>query len=141
MPIAKGEPSDEYPYPWLVYPWLKGEDLEHSDVDNLDQLARDLAGFVLALQQVDTSDAPAFHWGLHTDHEKARPAIRQLEGMFDVNRLTAVLDAALNADKWSKPPVWVHNDLLPGNVIVRNGRLTGLIDWGVAGVGDPAPTR
>ena len=42
------------------------------------------------------------------------------------------------ADPWVGPPVWVHGDLLPGNVIVREGRLTGIIDWSAAGLGDPA---
>ena len=47
-------------------------------------------------------------------------------------------DAALAAHPWVGPPVWVHGDLLPGNVIAREGGLTGIIDWSAAGLGDPA---
>jgi aminoglycoside phosphotransferase (APT) family kinase protein len=138
VPIAKGEPGDGYPYPWLVYPWLEGEDLEHSHVDDLSQLAQDVARFVLALEKVDPMDGPPSRWDLSNEDKAARSAINELEGMFDVNRLTAIWDAALRAGNWNRRPVWAHNDLLPGNVLIRNGRLSGIIDWGAAGVGDPA---
>ena len=42
------------------------------------------------------------------------------------------------AGPWRRPPVWVHGDLLPGNLLLRDGRLVGLIDFAGAGVGDPA---
>ena len=67
-----------------------------------------------------------------------RRAVRQLEDLIDVDRAIIVWQAALDAAPWSGPPVWVHGDLLPGNVLVRDGRLSGVIDWSAAGVGDPA---
>jgi aminoglycoside phosphotransferase (APT) family kinase protein len=70
--------------------------------------------------------------------EDARAALGELEGMIDVVAATAAWEAALSAAEWGGPPVWVHGDLLPGNLLVRDGRLTGVIDWGSLGVGDPA---
>jgi aminoglycoside phosphotransferase (APT) family kinase protein len=58
--------------------------------------------------------------------------------MIDVDAATAAWEDALAAPEWSGAPVWTHGDLLPGNVLVRGGRLAGVIDWGVVGVGDPA---
>src|SRR5207244_3341157 len=67
-----------------------------------------------------------------------RRVIAALEGLIDVDRAVAVWDAALAAGPSSRAPVWVHGDLLPGNVLVHGGRLSGVIDWSAAGVGDPA---
>jgi aminoglycoside phosphotransferase (APT) family kinase protein len=39
---------------------------------------------------------------------------------------------------WSGPPVWLHGDLLPGNLLVQDGRLSGVLDFSLVGVGDPA---
>jgi aminoglycoside phosphotransferase (APT) family kinase protein len=49
-----------------------------------------------------------------------------------------VWQSALEAGDWTGDPVWVHGDLLPGNILIDNGRLSGIIDWGCAGIGDPA---
>jgi aminoglycoside phosphotransferase (APT) family kinase protein len=49
-----------------------------------------------------------------------------------------VWQSSLDAQPWPGPPVWVHGDLLPGNVLVNGGRLAGILDSSSAGVGDPA---
>jgi aminoglycoside phosphotransferase (APT) family kinase protein len=68
----------------------------------------------------------------------ARAALAELDGMIDVDTATVAWDAALETPAWSGPPVWIHGDLLSGNLLLRGGRLTGVIDWGGLGVGDPA---
>ena len=70
--------------------------------------------------------------------EEARPALVELEGTIDVAAATAAWEEALAAPLWTGPPVWIHGDLLAGNLLLRDGRLTGVIDWGGLGVGDPA---
>ena len=67
-----------------------------------------------------------------------RWAIDQLAGVIDVDRARQVWGSALDAGDLAEDPVWVHGDLLPGNILVSNGRLSGIIDWSCAGVGDPA---
>jgi aminoglycoside phosphotransferase (APT) family kinase protein len=141
VPLAKGEPGDGYPYPWLVYHWLEGEDLQTRPVVDVRQLARDVAGFVLALERVDPANGPPVQrrgGRLESYDETTRRAIRRLGAVIDVDRATGIWEAALNVPAWTGPPVWVHGDLLPGNVLVRDGRLAGIIDWSGAGVGDPA---
>jgi RimJ/RimL family protein N-acetyltransferase len=58
--------------------------------------------------------------------------------MIDVKTVTTIWEMALQAPKWSKPPVWVHGDLSPGNLLIQHGRLSAVIDFGILGVGDPA---
>ncbi len=70
--------------------------------------------------------------------EAVQWGISQLEGIIDVNRARRVWQSALEAGEWTGDAVWVHGDLLPGNILIDNGRLNGIIDWGCAGVGDPA---
>jgi aminoglycoside phosphotransferase (APT) family kinase protein len=140
IPIAKGEPSLGYPYPWLVYPWIEGEDLQHASGVDLNGAARDIAAFVVALQRADLGDEPplgARAGTLALFDQEARWAIGRLGG-FDVDRVVSIWDAALRAEAWGKRPVWTHGDLLAANLIMRDGGLAGVIDWSGSGIGDPA---
>jgi aminoglycoside phosphotransferase (APT) family kinase protein len=58
LPLAKGVPGFGYPYPWLVYKWLAGDDVQDGTVTDHRRLARDVAAFVTALGQIDSTDAP-----------------------------------------------------------------------------------
>jgi aminoglycoside phosphotransferase (APT) family kinase protein len=141
LPVAKGEAGSGYPYPWLVYRWLEGEDLQSAPVEDYHQLAMDLGDFVAALGRIDpVNGPPAGRRGgpLAAHDEMVRAVVPDLEGIIDTSCALAVWRAALDADRWPGPPVWVHGDLLPGNVLIRNGRLRGVIDWSAAGLGDPA---
>jgi aminoglycoside phosphotransferase (APT) family kinase protein len=141
VPLATGEPGDGYPFPWLVYPWLQGSDLQQGPVADLNQVARDVAAFVRTLEGVDPTDGPVVRrrgGRLAEFDESTRHFIRGLDDLIDAGSAQAVWRAALDADPWPGPPVWVHGDLLPGNLLVRDGRLAGVIDWSGAGVGDPA---
>jgi aminoglycoside phosphotransferase (APT) family kinase protein len=141
VPVAQGVPGRGYPFPWLVYQWLEGEDALTATVGDWCDLGHDVAGFVSALQRVDPAGAPpaGYRAGpLVPQDENTRRCITHLDGLIDVGRAMSVWDAALSAEPWSGPAVWVHGDLLPGNVLTREGRLTGIIDWSAAGIGDPA---
>lgn len=58
--------------------------------------------------------------------------------LIDGNLAIEVWEAALRASPWERAPVWFHGDLLPGNLLVLDGRLSAVIDWSGLGVGDPA---
>jgi aminoglycoside phosphotransferase (APT) family kinase protein len=142
-PVAKGEPSRMYPFSWSVYTWLDGDNpLE--GVPGL-ELARDLARFVRVLQSVDSTDAPThgdenFGRGepLARRDAATRTAIVQLAGVIDVRAVTAAWADALGAAVWDGRPVWVHGDLTQENILVRDGRLAAVLDFGCLGAGDPA---
>ncbi len=106
-------------------------------------MAVDLAGFVHALQAVDATGAPEPTGGrrggpLAAADEVTRNRAKDLRGETDVDALIAVWDAGVTAPPWSGPAVRAHGDLSDGNLLVRDGRLSGVIDWGSSIAGDPA---
>ncbi|MFF7194397.1 aminoglycoside phosphotransferase family protein [Streptomyces sp. NPDC088197] len=142
--LGAGEPARGYPWPWSVYRWLDGEPPEAGALSEPVRLAEDIAGFVRAMRDVTLPDPPPAYRGEPLAHHDAstRSAIARLRGIpqegVDCDGLTAVWEDALRAPVWDGPPVWVHSDLMPGNLLVSGGRLTAVIDFGCAGVGDPA---
>ena len=145
IPLAKGKPSDGYPWQWSVYRWLEGEDATTARIADPRQAATDLAQFITALQQIEASDGPApgehnFFRGvpLAMRDQQTREAITALQDMIDVGEATAAWDAAIETPAWNGQPVWLHGDLHAGNLLVQQGRLSAVIDFGGLGVGDPA---
>jgi len=144
VPLAQGAPGEGYPFPWSVYQWLPGETAATARIDDLSAFATTLAHFLAALQRIDPAGGPPpgphnfFRGGpVATYDADTRRAIEALRGEIDAAAATAVWDAALAAP-WPGPPVWFHGDVAVGNLLVRDGRLSAVIDWGWAGVGDPA---
>ncbi len=142
VPVAVGAPGDDYPFPWAVVPWLPGETVAESHVDP-DRLAEELAGFVAALRAVDAKGGPA-----KTGRTRGVPldpawaVEEQIDGLgplVDSTRAKRVWRSALEAGPWDGDPVWIHGDLLEGNLLVHQGRLSAVIDFGALGVADPAP--
>lgn len=143
-PIAKGEPGCGFPAPWSIYQWLDGEPAALTGVHDRERLAVDLARFITALQRVPTDDGPlagphSFNRGgpVSAWDEQTRATLDQLDGVIDVEGALCVWEAAL-ADSWKGPNVWVHGDVTGSNLLMRNDRLCGVIDFGCSAVGDPA---
>jgi aminoglycoside phosphotransferase (APT) family kinase protein len=145
VPLAMGRPGEGYPWPWSVYRWHIGESAEQQPLTDQGQAAHDLAQFIAALQRIDPAgwspcSPPPSSRGvpLSTRNAPTRAAIAKLSGMIDTDAATAAWEAALQVPEWSGTPRWTHGDLLPGNLLVYQGRISAVIDFGVLGVGDPA---
>jgi aminoglycoside phosphotransferase (APT) family kinase protein len=135
VPVAQGRPSDEYPWFWDVHTWVEGETAPVEEIDAT-QAARDLAAFVAALQRIDPAGAPHGRGIALAERDRE---IQYWLARFDGDpRATAEWERALAAPPWDGPPAWHHGDLDMRNWLVRNGRISGVIDWGAMGVGDPA---
>ena len=144
MPIGLGQPVLEYLLPWSVYGWLEGQRLKLDRVTDLGRLAEDLAAFLKALHRVDTADAPRtgahnFHRGgpLQVYDEETRQSVTALGNEVEAAVALAIWEEAIRTS-WQADPVWVHGDVAEGNLLVKDGMLCGVIDFGCMGVGDPA---
>lgn len=143
-PLAMGVPASGYPWHWSVYRWLDGETATHGHITDFERFATDLAQFLIALQQIDPTDGPPpgsnnfFRGGPLSVYDiETRQAISALESNMDATAVTSVWETALGAE-WRGSPVWVHGDVSAGNLLVKEGRLSAVIDFGCAAVGDPA---
>ncbi|MFI6331270.1 aminoglycoside phosphotransferase family protein [Micromonospora chersina] len=142
VPVAMGRPAEGYPFDWSVCEWLPGENAGTARFDP-DAAAVDLAAFVAALRRIDTADAyprPPRARGadLAELDDGVRDAVRRLGDRVDGGAVLRAWQESLDAPAWDGPGVWVHGDLLPGNLLVVDGRLSAVIDFGGLNVGDPA---
>jgi aminoglycoside phosphotransferase (APT) family kinase protein len=140
--LAKGQPAEGYPFEWSVYQWLPGENA-NGTIDDLNQAAVDLAAFVKALREADTIGAhprPTRGRGspLSELDEQVRRSVAALDDRIDGDATRRSWEESLNAPEWDGEDVWLHGDLLPGNLLVVEGRLSAVIDFGGLNVGDPA---
>jgi aminoglycoside phosphotransferase (APT) family kinase protein len=143
-PLAIGEPTTEYPWKWSVYPWIEGETAAPERISDPRHFATGLAQFLMALQRIDPMGGPSpgphnFYRGgrLEIYDAETRQAIAALEGQIDVDAATEIWEAAL-ASNWQGSPVWIHGDVSASNLLLRQGQLSAVIDFGMLGVGDPA---
>jgi len=143
-PLARGVAGHGYPWHWSIYGWLDGDTASVGRIDDLDAFASELAGFLRALHQIDPTGGPApglhnfFRGGsLDVYDAETRDAIEALGDQVDRGAVTEVWEVALQTT-WHDEPVWVHGDLVTTNMLVRDGRLSAVIDFGCSGVGDPS---
>jgi aminoglycoside phosphotransferase (APT) family kinase protein len=143
-PVAMGKPSKDYPWPWSIYQWIEGETASAERIEDIGQFASELAQFLSDLQQIDATGGPRA--GAHSFYRGAplvvydgetRIAIEKLEGEIDQPTVTSLWEEATRTE-WQKPPLWFHGDVAEGNLLVKNGKLSAVIDFGCAGIGDPA---
>jgi aminoglycoside phosphotransferase (APT) family kinase protein len=144
-PLAEGVPAEGYPFGWAVYRWLPGEEATRAAVADPGEFGSELARFVLALQRIDATGGPrpgehnVFRGvPLAARDETTRAAIESLRDAIDAGAATAAWEDALRQPEWDGPPLWIHGDLDARNLVVDEGRLGAVIDWGCLGVGDPA---
>lgn len=142
--LAHGVPGAGYPFDWSVYQWLEGQTYSVAPPTDLIKFAIDLANFLIALRAVDTTDGPQpglhnwFRGGpLQTYDSLTRGALAKLDGRVDV-RAAAELWTATVTTPWDGTVHWFHGDLAPGNLLMRQGLLASVIDFGTSGIGDSA---
>jgi aminoglycoside phosphotransferase (APT) family kinase protein len=139
-PLGRGEPAEEFPFPWAVYTWLDGENVGVGQIRDPQRVAVELAKFILCVRALDPAGAPL---GLR------RGTLRELDGWvrdrtamladrYDRAAILAAWDEALELPAWDGAPTWCHCDLDLRNIVFLAGRPSAVLDWGGAGLGDPA---
>ncbi len=140
IPLAKGKPTEYYPWHWSVYQWIEGQTASAERITDLSNCAVLLAQFLLSLQKIDATNGPinpSRSCPLKTYDGETREAIAILKNVIDAHAVTKMWNTAL-ASSWQRPPVWFHGDVAPTNLLVKNGQLSAVIDFGSLGIGDPA---
>jgi len=143
-PLAKGQPGCGYPWNWSVYKWIEGDTAQSQTIQDMGEFAESLAKFITSLHAINAADGPAagahnFYRGgpLSTYNAETEQALSVLDKTVEQGTLKQMWQAALGSE-WQQQPVWVHGDVSLGNLLVRDGRLSAVIDFGCLGVGDPA---
>lgn len=144
-PVRSGTPSERFPKFWTVMTWVEGTPLDDSTITRGDHAADTLAAFLKALHVEAPADAPgASDFGTHPKDSRAFEHFLEAVdlGSFGlgsaVDNIRAVWDDAVATPEWPEPRVWVHGDLHPANVVIADGTLAGIVDFGALFAGDPA---
>ena len=143
-PVRSGMPSERFPKMWTVMTWVGGTPLDHGAIVSGDDAADVLAAFLKALHVEAPADAPgASDFGTHP--KDSRGGFEHFLGAVDLDGfgfaeddIRAVWDDAAATPEWPGPRVWVHGDLHPANVVIADGTLAGIVDFGALFAGDPA---
>jgi aminoglycoside phosphotransferase (APT) family kinase protein len=144
QPVACGKPGCGFPWAWSIYRWIPGVSAASSPPSDKLQFATDLAMFLNALRQAPADSGPVsgqenFYRGgdLSIYNHQFQQAIATFAEPFDASMAVTIWDSARHSS-WRQRPVWVHGDVALGNVLMREGRLGAVIDFGQLCVGDPA---
>jgi aminoglycoside phosphotransferase (APT) family kinase protein len=136
-PMRLGAPSARFPWPWSLVRWIEGETADQAP-PGADQ-GPALAGFLRALHQPAPAEAPTNPFRgvpLADRRDAVEERLARIAGHVP-RRAGAVWEEALGVSI-DAPPVWLHGDPHARNVLTREGRLAGFIDWGDICAGDPA---
>jgi aminoglycoside phosphotransferase (APT) family kinase protein len=144
VPLAMGRPDEGFAFRWSVYEWIEGDAAGIDTIGDMTEFADSLAGFLVALRGVDPTGGPGpgvhnwFRGGpLRVYDSQTRRAIEVLGSHVRRDTVTEIWQSALRAPSDGRP-VWFHGDVAVGNLLVRDGALAAVIDFGSCGVGDPA---
>ncbi|WP_458248248.1 aminoglycoside phosphotransferase family protein [Streptomyces sp. MAI_2237] len=144
VPLARGVSDENFPHNWSVYRWIGGEPATRAVIEDMTAFAVDLAEFLISLQRIDPAGGPGpglhnwFRGGPLTTYDGwARTALETLDGLIRSEAAEEIWERALRAS-WDGKPVWFHGDMALGNLLVKDGVLAAVIDFGTCGVGDPA---
>lgn len=140
-PVRVGHPSEAFPWPWSVVRWFPGHTALAAPPDDLRPLARALGQFLSALHRPAPPDAPhnpVRSIPLDARTKRLHEHLDQLGDTLNRERVLAVWDRLVVTPRWPGPPMWIHGDVHPGNLVLQDGHLTAVLDFGDIGSGDPA---
>ena len=140
-PVFKGQPNETYPWPWIITKWNEGHNPDFEKENEYEKLAIDLACFLNELHQLNLSKpGPLSRRGvpLKSQDKETTQALKALENELNTKPLAYLWEELSSTPSWSHQPVWIHGDLLPGNILIENNRLSAVIDFADVGIGDPA---
>jgi aminoglycoside phosphotransferase (APT) family kinase protein len=141
--VARGKPTADAPWEWGVYRRLPGRHPAPGDDADSATLARELPPLIAALRSLPpVGPASAAVFAFADDDARTRPKFAELARWLDPSIARIAWDEALTATPWDGDEVWIHGDLVSGNLLLGDSKgaplLTGVLDWPASGIGDPA---
>lgn len=140
-PVGFGQPGLRYPIPWAVQSWVEGDVATPDGLAESTTFALDIANLIATMRSAKTNGQQLDgqgRGGCFSDHDKwMSVCFANSEGLRDVPRLRSTW-AKLRQLPPSGSDVMSHRDLIPSNLLVRGGRLVGVLDSGSFGPADPA---
>ncbi|GHU24323.1 phosphotransferase [Spirochaetia bacterium] len=139
-PIKLGEPDTLYPFNWAIYKWIDGEPYDNNKIVNSQIIVSELVNFIKELHAIDLlDDAPkAGRKPLLELNTMTIETLNDSKEEIEYTKVIKTWEKLVNTPVWDKKPVWIHADLLKSNILVKNNRVAAVIDFGGAGIGDPA---
>ncbi len=140
-PLRVGGPGCGYPWSWSVCGWLPGEPAAKKPPRDAEAAAGTLGGFLRALHRPAPPDAPMNQYRgipLAARDDAMQTGVAKLAGVIDVAAVLALWSESLAIPPWTEALVWLHGDLHPANVLVHDGRVSAVVDFGDITAGDPA---
>ncbi|MGH8957952.1 MAG: aminoglycoside phosphotransferase family protein [Acidimicrobiia bacterium] len=141
VPVRGGIPGCGYPWPWTITPFFPGATADNARPEELESLAIQLGEFVRSLHRPAAGDAPTNPYRgvpLAEREERTRRGILALDASVEREAVLRAWADVLETPQWVQPTVWVHGDLHPFNLVMREGKLSAVIDFGDLCAGDPA---
>jgi aminoglycoside phosphotransferase (APT) family kinase protein len=141
VPVVCGTPTSNYPWHWSICWWIPGHTAAEAPPTDLSRAADDLAAFIVALHQPAPADAPenpVRGVALQRRADAVEQRLRSFGDVVDVPRVAALWARLSATPAWHGPPLWLHGDLHPANMLTRDGLLAAVIDFGDVTAGDPA---
>jgi aminoglycoside phosphotransferase (APT) family kinase protein len=145
-PVVNGVAAEGYPWAWSVVPWIHGERALDESPAARGSWAATLAHALDALHADAPEDHPVNPFRGIPLATRSDAVVVRLQHLREAGTLDAasteglrkVWRAGVSAAPWDRHPVWIHGDMHPGNLVVHNGALAGIIDFGDVTAGDPA---
>ena len=140
-PVRIGRPGSGFPWPWSIVRWFPGATATTASARDVGEVASRLGGFIRALHQPAPADAPHNPWRsipLDARTERLHEHLDQLKRAVNREHILAVWDRLVVTPRWQGPPLWIHGDLHPGNLLLDEGQLAAVLDFGDVSSGDPA---
>jgi aminoglycoside phosphotransferase (APT) family kinase protein len=139
-PIHLGIPNNLYPFHWGIYNWIDGDCYDNNKITNFQEIISGLANFIKELHSVELFEgAPkAGRKPLLDLNIMTMDALNNSKDEIDCKKAIKIWDSLLNTPVWDNKSVWIHADLLKSNVLIKDNHISGIIDFGSAGIGDPA---
>lgn len=142
--LLHGKSKQDFGFEFGIFNWIPGQVASRDQITDLKQATLNLAGFLTALQDVNTDHAPRAG---QQNNNRGIDLVELTRKVYSsINVLADEIDVTKACELWERAcsvpiaerSVWIHGDLKADNMIAVDGALAGVIDWGLSAVGDAA---